>query len=91
MRYHACAKLVPRLGKVLFKVWRSKPLQHEIVDQGSSEAECFVDCLYVENITNKDSSAWFSVVNVNGKKTTDDAGYWCLSKRDILQDLQKVA
>ena len=36
------------LGKVLFKVWRSKPLHHEIVDQGSSKAEFFVDCLYVE-------------------------------------------
>ena len=68
MRYHACAKLVPSLGKVLFKVWRSKPLQHEIVDQGSSKAEFFMDCLYVENIATKDSSVWFSVVNVNGKK-----------------------
>ena len=89
MRYHACPKLVPSLGKVLFKVWRSKPLQHEIVDQGSSKAEFFVDCLYVENMTTKDSSVWF--VNGNGKKTTDDAGYWCLNKRDILQDPQKVA
>ena len=66
MRYHACAKLVPSLGKVLFKVWRSKPLHHEIVDQGSSKAEFFVECLYVENITTKDSSVWF--VNGNGKK-----------------------
>ena len=49
----------------------------------------FVDCLYVENITTKDSSVSF--MNVNGKKTTDDAGYWCLNKRDILQDPQKVA
>ena len=66
MRYHACAKLVPSLGKVLFKVWRSKPLHHEIVDQGSSKAEFFVECLYVENMTTKDSSVWF--VNGNGKK-----------------------
>ena len=57
---------MPSLGKVLFKVWRSKPLQHEIVDQGSSKAEFFVDCLYVENITTKDSSVSF--MNVNGKK-----------------------
>ena len=87
MRYHACAKLVPSLGKVLFKVWRSKPL--EIVDQGSSKAEFFVDCLYVENITTKDSSVSF--MNVNGKKLRMMAGYWCLNKRDILQDPQKVA
>ena len=57
---------MPSLGKVLFKVWRSKPLQHEIVDQGSSKAAFFVDSLYVENITTKDSSVWF--VNGNGKK-----------------------
>ena len=37
---------------------------NEMVDQGSGEDEFFVDCLYVENISTKDSSAWFSVVNL---------------------------
>ena len=48
----------------------------------------WIACM-LRNMTTKDSSVWF--VNGNGKKTTDDAGYWCLNKRDILQDPQKVA
>ena len=39
-----------------------------MVDQGSSEDEFFVDCRYVENISTKDSSAWFSLVNVTGNR-----------------------
>ena len=39
-----------------------------MVDQGSNEDEYFVDCLYAENISTKDSSARFSVVNINGNK-----------------------
>ena len=39
-----------------------------MVDQGSNEDEFFVDCLYAENTSTKDSSAWFSVGDVNGNK-----------------------
>lgn len=39
---------------------------NEMVNQGSSENEFFVDCLYIENTSSKYSSACFSVVNING-------------------------